>query len=91
MEEVQELATAAAQALSVHNYSHAEELYRRVITMVDSSPDPQSPSELDIAQCFNALADLLDRSNKSEEAEAMRGRARKITARELNELDGFPR
>ncbi|MBS1953999.1 MAG: hypothetical protein JST89_07435 [Cyanobacteria bacterium SZAS-4] len=91
MEQAQELVTAAAQAISVHNYSHAEELYRRVITMVDSSPDPQSPSELDIAQCFNALADLLDRSNKAEEAEAMRVRARKITARELNELDGFPR
>lgn len=91
MEQAQELAAAAAQAISVHNYSHAEELYRRVITMVDSSPDPQSPSELDIAQCFNALADLLDRSNKAEEADAMRARARKITARELNELDGFPR
>ena len=91
MEQVQELASAAAQALSVHNYSHAEELYRRVITMVDSSPDPSSPNELDIAQCFNALADLLERGNKGEEAEAMRTRARKITARELNEIDGFPR
>jgi ABC-type oligopeptide transport system substrate-binding subunit len=91
MEQVQELATAAALALSTHNYSHAEELYRRVITMVDSSLDPQSPSELDIAQCFNALADLLDRSDKTEEAEVMRCRARKITALVLNEIDGFPR
>jgi hypothetical protein len=91
MEQVHELATAAAKALSVHDYSEAEALYRRVITMVDSSPDPQSPNEFDIAQCFNALADLLERANKTEEAEVMRGRARKITARELNEIDGFPR
>jgi hypothetical protein len=91
MEQVHELATEAALALSMHNYSQAEALYRQVITMVDSSPDPQSPSELDIAQCFNALADLLDRNDKSEEAQVMRGRARKIAARELNELDGFPR
>ncbi len=91
MQQVQELANAAAKALSVHNYSEAEELYRRVVTMVDSSSDPQSPNEFDIAQCFNALADLLERENKTEEAEVMRGRARKITAKELNELDGFPR
>jgi|LakMenEpi03Aug12_release.lakeMendotaPanAssembly.Ray.scaffolds.fasta_scaffold362082_2 hypothetical protein len=91
MEQVQELATEAAHALAQHNYAHAEELYRRVINIVDSSSDPQSPSELDIAQCFNALADLLDRNNRSEEAEVIRHRARRITARELNELDGFPR
>jgi hypothetical protein len=91
MEQVHELAAAAAKALSVHNYSEAEELYRRVITMVDSSPDPLSPTEFDIAQCFNALADLLERGNKTEEAEVMRRRARKITAKELNEIDGFPR
>lgn len=91
MEQVQELATEAAHALAQHNYAHAEELYRRVINIVDSSADPQSPSELDIAQCFNALAELLDRNNRSEEAEVIRHRARRITARELNELDGFPR
>jgi len=91
MQQVQQLATEAAQALSQHNYAKAEELYRRVITMVDSSPDPQSPTELDIAQCLNALADLLDRNSRTEEAEVMRQRARRITARELNELDGFPR
>lgn len=91
MQQVQQLATEAAQALSQHHYAKAEELYRRVITMVDSSPDPQSPSELDIAQCLNALSDLLDRNSRTEEAEVMRQRARRITARELNELDGFPR
>ncbi|HEY9730657.1 MAG TPA: hypothetical protein V6C89_02010 [Drouetiella sp.] len=91
MEQVQELATEAAQALAQHNYAQAEELYRRVINIVDNSPDPQSPSELDIAQCFNALAELLEKNNRNEEAEVIRHRARRITARELNELDGFPR
>ncbi len=91
MEQVQELATKAANALAQHNYAQAEELYRRVINIVDSSPDPQSPTELEIAQCLNALADLLDKNDKTEEAQVMRHRARRITARELNELDGFPR
>ncbi len=91
MESAQQLATAAAHALTAHKYGEAEELYRRVIHMVDTSTEPGVPGELDVAQCFNSLADLLEKQNKHEEAEQLKKRSVQIAAKQLNEIDGFDR
>lgn len=90
MQQAHELVTAAAKALTDHRYSEAEELYRRAIQMIEAT-DPQRPSELDIAHCFTALAELLERQGKKEEAQQLKKRAIQISAKELNERDGFDR
>lgn len=90
MQQAQELVTAAAKALTDHRYSEAEELYRRAIAMIEGT-DPEHPSELDIAHCFQALADLLERQGRTEEAEELKNRAIQLSAKELNEIDGFDR
>ena len=90
MESAHQIATAAAQAISQHDYAQAEELYRQVINMIEI-PSPENPSEFDVAHCFNSLAYALEKQNKTEEAEAMKERAIAITAKELNNTDGFDR
>ena len=91
MEQAHELAFAAGKALHEHNYSNAEELYRQAIQLADKSPDPESPSELDVAHCLKSLAGILESQNKIEEAEQLKNRANQIAAKQLNEMDGFDR
>jgi len=91
MESAHQLATAAAQAISQHDYAQAEGLYRQVIEMIEIDPSPKNPNELDVAHCFNSLAYALEKQNKIEEAEEIKHRAVEITAKELNDIDGFDR
>ncbi len=47
--------------------------------------------ELKKAEKLNAKAEKLEQANNHEAAEEVKNKARKIVARELNEMDGFPR
>jgi hypothetical protein len=47
--------------------------------------------ELKKAEKLNAKAEMLEQANDHEAAEQVKNKARKIVAKELNEMDGFPR
>lgn len=91
MESAHQVATRAVQAIWRHDCAETEKLYRQVIKMLSAGPSPKNPSELDIAKCFNSLAFLLEKQHRTAGAKEMKHRAVEITAKELNEMDGFDR
>ena len=91
MESTHQLAVAAAHAICQHNYAQAEELYRQVIKKLEVESSPKNPDELDFAHCLNSLAYALEKQDKTVEAAQIKNRVIEITAKELNDIDGFDR